>query len=151
MHFTCTKYTLRLWQKVWKSSLTYIQNEGVTNKKVALFFIIQFYQPMREYSPAYLPNTVNNLNEIKKKTDCDMDRSRSTIYHTKRNTLSTHDPQLSSSFNFNEIKPDKIWKLISHLNISNSSFFSLTYFYTRYFQTRKKISSSEFNFNEIKS
>ena len=48
---------------------------------------------MREYSPAYLPNTVNNLNEIKKKTDCDMDRSRSTIYHTKRNTLSTHDPQ----------------------------------------------------------
>ena len=60
---------------------------------------------MREYSPAYLPNTVNNLNEIKKKTDCDMDRSRSTIYHTKRNTLSTHDPQLSSSFNFNEIKP----------------------------------------------
>ena len=61
---------------------------------------------MREYSPAYLPNTVNNLNEIKKKTDCNMDRSRSTIYHTKRNTLSTHDPQLSSSFNFNEIKPE---------------------------------------------
>ena len=29
-------------------------------------------------------------------------------------------------------------------------FFSLTYLHTRYFQSRKKISSSEFNVNEIK-
>ena len=72
---------------------------------------------------------------------------------TRSSRLTVQDPDGRSypEFNVNEIKPAKIWKLISHLNISNSSFFSLTYLHTKYFQTRKKISSSGFNVNEIKS